>query len=176
MFCWSSQTCHQDGMDPIEDKPVKIRSTWDGQTLVMTLRRGWTAVVRGLTQNRQLGRWSGQRNLQRSLVRSSAISGRRTIHAWESGWGIIWHRWVTIWQVIYQNGISPADRTPFKNSSVQTDLRWSESSHGKLAESPLTIMVLGRQSTTEILKLWKRLAGQGKPWAFGGWLDRISMD
>ena len=28
----------QDGMDPIEDKPVKIRSTWDGQTLVMTLR------------------------------------------------------------------------------------------------------------------------------------------
>ena len=36
-------------MDPIEDKPVKIRSTWDGQTLVMTLRRGWTAVVRGLT-------------------------------------------------------------------------------------------------------------------------------
>ena len=76
-------------MDPIEDKPVKIRSTWDGQTLVMTLRRGWTAVVRGLTQNRQLGRWSGQRNLQRSLVRSSAISGRRTIHAWESGWGIV---------------------------------------------------------------------------------------
>ena len=36
-------------MDPIEDKPVKIRSTWDGQTLVMTLRRGWTAVVRSLT-------------------------------------------------------------------------------------------------------------------------------
>ena len=31
-------------MDPIEDKPVKIRSTWDGQTLVMTLRLGWTAV------------------------------------------------------------------------------------------------------------------------------------
>lgn len=87
----------------------------------------------------------------------------------------MWHRWVTILQVIYQNGISPADRTPFKNSSVQTDLRWSESSHGKLAESPLTIMVLGRQSTTEILKLWKRLAGQGKPWAFSGWLDRISV-
>ena len=66
-------------MDPIEDKPVKIRSTWDGQTLVMTLRLGWTAVG-SLTTKLQArdSRWSGQRNLQRILARSSAISGRRT--------------------------------------------------------------------------------------------------
>ncbi len=109
---WSSQTCHQDGMDPIEDKPVKIRSTWDGQTLVMTLRLGWTAVgslttklqAREMVRSEKPPKDFGQ--IKRYLREEDPCLRKRMMKLIVGGasskTSITWvYTWITIWQVMY---------------------------------------------------------------------------